>query len=303
MILLNTWFILYELLGTKIKTIFTVSLAAVIVSMVAGNSMAYADFSGSYDPANWAFTDNGGDGSVDTSSAPVSIELTGSNLFGNVELDPPFIPTDTDFTITVPCDTTISFDWDYDTVDVPFPFDSASYFVGAAVTQLADQPDNNSVGAVAVLTGETFGFRVHTNDNTFGPGVLTITNFDAGDPCAETDIQVDVDIKVGSDPNCVNTKSKGSIPVAILGSADFDVTDIDQSTLKIDPVLPIKFSIKDANGDGFDDLNLKFKTQQLFNAGLLVDDNELVVTGALNDATPISGSDFINLAGGPNCFD
>jgi len=125
--------------------------------------------------------------------------------------------------------------------------------------------------------------------------------------------EVDVDIKVGSDPNCVNTKSKGSIPVAILGSVDFDVADIFLPTLEIDNdddastpgVAPIKFSIKDKNGDGFDDLNFKFNTVALGGAGLLVDDNELFVTGNLFDAAGPSfvGSDIINLAGGPNCFD
>lgn len=123
-------------------------------------------------------------------------------------------------------------------------------------------------------------------------------------------IQVDIDIKPGSDPNCINTKNLGLVPLAILGSADFDVTIIDQTTLEIDDdddsstagVSPTKTSIKDVNGDGFDDLNLKFKTTALLGAGLLVDGNELFITGE-TDSTAIVGSDIINLAGGPNCLD
>ena len=44
---------------------------------------------------------------------------------------------------------------------------------------------------------------------------------------------VDVDIKGGSCPNPFNPKSKGSVPVAIVGSADFDVTDIDPTSITL----------------------------------------------------------------------
>ncbi len=44
-------------------------------------------------------------------------------------------------------------------------------------------------------------------------------------------VAVDIDIKPGSDPNSINLKSKGVIPVAILGSAIFDVTYVDVTTL------------------------------------------------------------------------
>jgi hypothetical protein len=39
-------------------------------------------------------------------------------------------------------------------------------------------------------------------------------------------VQVSVDIKPGSCPNPFNSKSKGITPVAIVGSADFDVNDV-----------------------------------------------------------------------------
>ncbi len=51
------------------------------------------------------------------------------------------------------------------------------------------------------------------------------------------------------------------------------------------------------------ELALKFKTQELNTAGLLVDANTLFVTGSLNDGTAILGSDIIFLADGPNCLD
>ena len=76
------------------KTILTFSLAAVAVSLVAGSTIAYADFSGDYDPANWTLTTNGGDGSVDTFGAPGTIVLTGSD--SNTE---PGDNIDTDYTV------------------------------------------------------------------------------------------------------------------------------------------------------------------------------------------------------------
>jgi len=44
-------------------------------------------------------------------------------------------------------------------------------------------------------------------------------------------INVDIDIKPGSDPNCFNVNGHGVIPVAILGSSTFDVTLVDFTTL------------------------------------------------------------------------
>lgn len=74
-----------------------------------------------------------------------------------------------------------------------------------------------------------------------------------------------VDIKPGSDPNSINTKSNGVVPVAALGSAAFDVTTIDLTTLAFGPGgaapahdltnLSVYFDhLQDVNGDGYMDL-------------------------------------------------
>jgi sugar lactone lactonase YvrE len=125
------------------------------------------------------------------------------------------------------------------------------------------------------------------------------------------DLIVDIDIKPGdNDINCINPNSNGNVPVAILGNS-VDVFDIDLTTVEIDKdddtdaigVTPVKSSIEDVNGDFIDDLVMHFNTSDLDAEQLLTDGNELFITGELSDGTPILGSDFVFLAGGPSCFD
>ena len=83
-------------------------------------------------------------------------------------------------------------------------------------------------------------------------------------------ITADLDILPNDDPNyfAPNKKSSGRLPMAILGSADLDVTTIDFSTVNIAGVYPVKdkATYKDVNGDGFDDLELKFSRSDLIDA-------------------------------------
>jgi hypothetical protein len=119
---------------------------------------------------------------------------------------------------------------------------------------------------------------------------------------------VAIDLKPGSDPNCINPRSKGVVAVAILGGA-VDVTAIDRGTLQIDHdsnpatagVAPIKSSFKDVDGDGTVDLVLHFDTQQLSASGVLADGRTLYVTGAFTNGDLFIGSDSVFLAGGPTC--
>jgi hypothetical protein len=133
-------------------------------------------------------------------------------------------------------------------------------------------------------------------------------------------IEVGFDIKPGSCPNPFNTTSKGVLPVAVLGSEDFDVTTVDPATIRLtregyeDGVSPLRWSYEDVatpfegelcechdlNGDGYMDLTLKFKTQEIKDTLDLNDEAgntiPLLVTGNLMeeaDGTPIEGSDCI----------
>jgi hypothetical protein len=126
----------------------------------------------------------------------------------------------------------------------------------------------------------------------------------------QTYIEVTIDIKPGPTAlNCIKDTSKGKLPVAILGSEDFDVTCVDVSTVKIDDdddpltdgVYPWSSSYKDINEDGVTDLVLHFKTQDC--SILFGDDKTLFITGQTTGGDNFRGSDLIYLTGGPHCLD
>jgi len=106
-------------------------------------------------------------------------------------------------------------------------------------------------------------------------------------------VDVDIDIKPGSFPNSINLKSKGTIPVAILGSW-IDVTTIDQSSIRFGPASaePVanKKSLEDVDGDGQLDLVLHFKTKE---TGIKKGDTEATLTGKTTDGIDFSGTDSV----------
>lgn len=123
---------------------------------------------------------------------------------------------------------------------------------------------------------------------------------------------VDIDIKPQACPNPVNTKSKGVLLVAVLGSQDFDVFTIDPVSVRLEGVAPVGLSYDDVAAplgekvddcdcteegpDGFLDLTLKFKTQEIVAAlGEVNDGDEIVLnmTGQLNYDVQIEGSDCV----------
>jgi len=110
-------------------------------------------------------------------------------------------------------------------------------------------------------------------------------------------IAVDIDIKPGSDPNCFNNDGNGVIPVAILGSASFDATQVDPLTLSLDGQSvktkgngAPQASVEDVNNDGFDDLVVKIiDTDGTYTVGTVT----ATLTGQLFDGVSIVGSDSI----------
>jgi hypothetical protein len=109
-----------------------------------------------------------------------------------------------------------------------------------------------------------------------------------------------IDIKPGSEPNCINNDGNGVIPVAILGSPDFDVSSIDPGSVELEgnEVRAVGKSqkllahIEDVDGDGYDDLVIQIQdTDNTFKEG----STTAKLTGFLCDGTPIVGTDAIRI--------
>jgi len=58
-------------------------------------------------------------------------------------------------------------------------------------------------------------------------------------------LTVAVDVKPGSCPNPLNLKSRGILPVAILGSEDFDIDTIDIASIRLEGVMAVRSNIED----------------------------------------------------------
>ena len=132
------------------------------------------------------------------------------------------------------------------------------------------------------------------------------------------EIPVAFDVHPTSCRNPINVDSKGVTPAAILGTAEFDVTQVDPGTLLLEGVSPLRWSYEDVatpyepylgkvdaydctteGPDGFMDLTVKFKTAELAAALGEVNDGEVLIvtiTGMLMEeygGTPIIGEDVI----------
>ena len=114
-------------------------------------------------------------------------------------------------------------------------------------------------------------------------------------------IPLHIDIKPGSDPNSIKLRNKGVIPLAILGTDTFDVTDVDVTTLEFGPngvgpahdlTDPIVYAdhLRDVNDDGFTDLVSHYRIQE---TGISVGDTEACVTGQTTDGVSIEGCDAV----------
>jgi hypothetical protein len=137
----------------------------------------------------------------------------------------------------------------------------------------------------------------------------------SGAPLRVCAIDVAVDIKPGSCPNPVNVKSRGVVPVAVLGSEGFDAGAIEAASVRLADVAAVRNSYEDVAGpvvdgnececgesgpDGYTDLTLKFDTQEIVQAVGDVNDGDvlpLMLTGVLEDGTLIEGTDCIVIRG------
>jgi hypothetical protein len=163
--------------------------------------------------------------------------------------------------------------------------------------------------------------------------------------CYGTGEQVALDIKPGSCPNPLNVNSGSAfnldgnpdegavlslkvkpgapqpppavVPVAILGTEDFDVSAIVPSSVLLEGVPALRWNVEDVatplrsdaaececntlGADGYVDLTLKFGRDQLIKAIGDVQQGDVIpltISGELSDGTPFEGQDCMVIVGG-----
>lgn len=113
-------------------------------------------------------------------------------------------------------------------------------------------------------------------------------------------VDVEIDVKPGSDTNPINLKSNGKTPVAILSSVDFDATLVDESTVQFNSANvayrrsgKYMASVEDVNGDELPDLVCHFPTQDIDQELLLMGIG--FITGKTFGGTSIEGFDVVEV--------
>jgi hypothetical protein len=99
-------------------------------------------------------------------------------------------------------------------------------------------------------------------------------------------------------PDSINPRSRGIVPVALLGSDDLEVADVDVTTLRFGPaeaapahdltnLFTFNDHFQDVNLDGFIDLMTHFP---MHDTGITCGDTEVTLTGSLMSGQPIEGT-------------
>jgi hypothetical protein len=152
----------------------------------------------------------------------------------------------------------------------------------------ARRPDNTVFETPLVVEYYNYNILIDATNATVQSGTVTI-----GQPI----LDVPIDIKPGSFPNSINPRSRGVIPVALLGSVEFDVTDVDVMTLRFGPdeAAPRhRPHLQDTNFDGQMDLVIHFRTQE---TGIHCADVEATLSGILQNGQAIEGTDSVRTVG------
>jgi hypothetical protein len=97
-----------------------------------------------------------------------------------------------------------------------------------------------------------------------------------------------VDIRPDPDLNAIHPESRGVVPVAVLGSGSFDVTDVDVTQLTFGPAGASPSNRRgphfgDLNGDDLTDLILHFRVEE---SGIAFGDTMACLAGETLNGTP-----------------
>jgi len=167
-------------------------------------------------------------------------------------------------------------------------------------TATVDYGDGSGLQPLALNPDKTFALSHVYADGGVFTVTVTVTDDDGGSGSDTTEvtvhIPVNVDIKPGSFPNSINPRNKGVIPVAILGSARFDVTRVNPLSVRFRPGAATEVHnrghLEDVNRDGLLDLVLHFSTEA---AGLTCGMTSASLIGSTTDGITLVGSDSVQI--------
>ncbi len=118
--------------------------------------------------------------------------------------------------------------------------------------------------------------------------------------------EIKIDIKPGGNPNNINLKSKGVVPVAILSTETFNASNVDPESVTFAGASHVRWTMEDVDNDGKDDMLFHFKTQDL-NLGESITEaadvtetteTTLTLTGKKTDLKVIQGTDKVRIVRG-----
>lgn len=114
-----------------------------------------------------------------------------------------------------------------------------------------------------------------------------------------TPLQVRADVKPGSDPNSINLRSNGNVPVAVFGGSygglTLDARLINRESVRFAgaPALPIGSSSEDINRDGVPDMVFHFDTKALIS--LTSSSTQACLTGTTSTGIAFEGCDSVRV--------
>lgn len=278
-------------------TKFIVALL-IVFFVVVWNSMTFAA------PLNLSKFDGFGEGGC---------VITGEKILYNIcydNLSNPDIVTNVMITDTLPSQVI------FVNADKGGTYDAASHRVVWDIGTLAAEAMSSCVS----LTAEAVALPGTILSNTATIDSSETTPVVVEESTEICPVSVFVDIKPGGCPTPINVGSKGVLPVAVLGTNNFDVTTVNYQSITLAGVSPLRWSLEDvatpyainvdecnindcheSTSDGYVDLTLKFDSQEIASAIEEVYDRDCLIlelTGKLKTAyggLPIKGGDVVSI--------